>query len=158
YDARGRLSQDNDAAGGATALSRTDAGQAYTVALTTVLGRTTTYQVVPLTTGDQRRVTTSPEGTQSQLHIGTDGGRQTTVPDGTTFNLVQGPDPRFGMQTPVLTAVTVATPGGPSVTGTTARTVTLADPQNLLSLLTQTDITTINGRTFTSVFNAATRT
>ena len=40
----------------------------------------------------------------------------------------------------------------------TERTVSLADPPNLLSLTTLTDQVTVNGRTFTHSFDAATKT
>jgi len=62
------------------------------------------------------------------------------------------------MQAPVTTELEVSTPGGLLSTQTTSRTVTLSDPNDPLSLLTQTDTTTINGRTYTRVYDAASRT
>jgi len=68
---------------------------AHTVNLSTALGRTTGYLVDDLTTGDRRRLTTAPDGTQTETLMGTDGSRKTTFPDGTIANLIEGPDRRF---------------------------------------------------------------
>jgi hypothetical protein len=50
-----------------------------------------------------------------------------------------------------------ATPGGLRSTVTTTRTVTLADPHDPLSLTSATDTVTVNGRRYTSTFDAASR-
>jgi len=67
-------------------------------------------------------------------------------------------DPRWGMMAPVPKSLTVATPGGLTLNGTGARTATLSDPANPLSLTAQDDTVVLNGRTYRSHFNAATRT
>jgi RHS repeat-associated protein len=157
YDALGRLKLETDAAGGFQSLSRAGATQSYTVSLTTALNRTTAYQVQDLTTANQQRVTTFPDGIKTQLTIGTDGSRNTTGADGTVVDLIQGPDPRFFMQAPLAKSLGIST-GGVTSTLTTTRTATLADPPNLLSLTAQTDTITINGRVFTSAFDATSRT
>ncbi len=73
-------------------------------------------------------------------------------------SLVEGPDPRFGMQAPVATSLTVTTPSGLEATVTASRTATLADPLNLLSLTRQVDTITLNGRAATRTFDAASKT
>ena len=98
-DASGRLKRDTDAAGGFTKLDRIDADHAVT--LTTALNRTTTYQIENQPTGTEQRINKFPDGTQSELLIGTDGSRKTTLADKTVLDLVQGPDPRFSMQAPI---------------------------------------------------------
>ena len=160
YDLLGRLIKDEDPAGGFWALFRTesDSDDNYTVDLTSAMGRTTTYFVDTLLNRDERRVTIDPSGLQTETLIGTNGSRITTAPDGTVTNLLQGPDPRWSMQAPLNKNMTTTTPGGLIFTLTTDRTVTLADPDDLLSLLTQTDTITINNRIFTSVFDTGTNT
>jgi RHS repeat-associated protein len=153
----GRLYLDTDPAGGFTKLSRIDADRLYTVSLTTALNRTTTYQVENQTTGSERRVNTFPDGTQTELLIGADGSKKLSSVDGTTVNLLESPDPRFSMQAPLLASLTM-TVGGLTATRTTQRTVNLADQNDLLSLTNLTDTITRNGRTFTSVYDAATKT
>lgn len=158
YDPQGRLTRDADPAGGYQVLARTKLPNGYEVARTTALGRTTRYRVEYLSTGGQRRIVSFPDGTQSELVIGADGSRATTTPDGTVTTILQGPDPRFGMQAPLASSVTVRTPGGLTYTATASRTASLSDPHNLLSLTSQVDTATVNGRAYTSTYTAATRT
>src|SRR5205807_1291973 len=95
--------------------------------------------------------------TQSNLILGVDGTRNLTTPDGQVDNLAQSGDPRFGMQAPIAKSDTIATPGGLNFVINRARSVTLSDPLNPLSLTAQNDTATINGNTFTSAFSASTR-
>jgi YD repeat-containing protein len=157
YDALGRLQQDADAAGGSQTLARTTFATGYDVTRTTALNRTTRYHAERLSTGEQRRTTTAPDGTQTQVQIGTNGSHVTTLPDGTVSNLLEGPDPRFAMQAPLPQSLTT-TRGGLTATITTVRTVSLADPNNPLSLTALTETVRVNGRTYTSSYTAATKT
>ncbi|HJW94092.1 MAG TPA: hypothetical protein VJ901_10780 [Thermoanaerobaculia bacterium] len=52
---------------------------------------------------------------------------------------------------------TVKTPSGLALTMGRSHTVTLADPKNPLSLLTRTDTTSFNGKTFTHTFDVTSR-
>jgi hypothetical protein len=99
--------------------------------MTSALGRTSTFQVQPLSTGDERRVNTDPAGLQRTVLIKTDGSEQTTDPDRMTSTRTDTGDPRWGMMTPVPKSLTVATPGGLTVTSTSTRTATLSDVNNL---------------------------
>jgi RHS repeat-associated protein len=157
YDALGLLVSDADPAGGVQTLSRTDTANGHSVTLTTGLNLNTTYEIERLTTGDQRRVNTFPSGLSTVSIIGTNGSQTTTYPDGTITTVLEGPDPRFGMQSPVSNSVT-NTPGGLTQTITSGRTAALNDPNDPLSLITLTDTAGINGRIYTSVYDAATRT
>jgi len=109
YDpASGRLKTDTDNAQASTMLGRTDNGVgSFTVSVNDPLGRQATYLSESQPTGKERRLTTLPDTTQTELLIGTDGSRKTTVSDGTIVDLVQGPDPRFSMQAPVPQSLTL---------------------------------------------------
>jgi RHS repeat-associated protein len=157
HDTVGRLIRDEDPAGGSKGLVRTELPNGFEATLTTALGRTTKYQVEELPTGDKRRVNISPNGLQEERGIGTNGSRTTTLPDGTVQSLILGPDPRFGMQSPLPTQIQVRTPSGLVSTLMESRTVTLSDPLDPLTLLTQTDILTLNHRTYTNLFDATLR-
>jgi RHS repeat-associated protein len=155
YDSLGRLTKDEDPAGGYSALSRVDSNNGYTVYLTTAMNRTNAYQVENLTTGGTRRIDTEPTGLQMTTLTGTDGSKTITSPDGTVTTEVEGPDPRFGMQAPIISSLKITTPAGLVSNMTSTRTVTLSDQFNPLSLITLTDTTTINGKTYTSLYDAA---
>jgi RHS repeat-associated protein len=158
YDALGRLVRDENPAGGVTTLARTDiTDNHYAVAVTTALGRVTTYEVEEIPTGDTRRVRIDPDGARTETLIRNDGSRRVSYPDGMVVDLVDGPDPRFGMQAPIRKSLKISTTGGITYTRTATRTATLSDPNGPLSLTAQNDTVIINGRTYASNYDAATR-
>jgi len=156
YSPSGQLSTDQNAAGGAWNLSRTGTNDDYTVTKSSTLGRTTQYRVERLTTGDTRRTNTAPTGDVSLSLHKTDGTKETTDPDGTIRTIVEGPDPRFHMQSPIVKSATIKMPSGLTLSATATRTATLSNPNDLTSLTSQTDTVTINGKTATRVYTAAT--
>jgi RHS repeat-associated protein len=158
YDELGRLSRDEDPAGGFTELTRTETENGFEVTLTSAEGRSTSHLVENLLTGEQRQVTTFPSGTQNELLIRTDGSQQLTFADGTVVTVVNGPDPRWGMQSPLLQSLTINAPGRPAYNQVAERAVVLADPNDPLSIEMLTDTLVIDGRTYTSVYDAASRT
>jgi RHS repeat-associated protein len=153
YDALGRLVKDTDAAGGSLSLARTDTPDGFDVATTTALGKVTTHRTEQLPAGGMTMVDTYEDGTTVQTTIGTNGTRTTTTSDGTIVSLSQGPDPRFGMQAPIVTATTVTTRGGLQKVTALQRTATLSEPGNPLSLLTLTDNVNINGRLYANLID-----
>jgi RHS repeat-associated protein len=153
YDSLGRLTEDQDPAGGSKALARTDISGGFNVAITTALGRTSTYQTTLSSTGTFGRMNTFADGMQASLQFTTAGVSTTTVPDGTTTTETQTPDPRFGMLSPLLATAT-KTPSGLTSTLSTTRSFTTTGG----SLATFTEQTTVNGNTWTKLFNSAAHT
>jgi len=156
YDVSGLLVHTLDAAGGSHTLARTEFDNSYEVTRKTGLGHTTTYRVEQLPTGDKRWLNTVPNGLSIESLFKTDGSQTTTSPDGTVVRIVQGPDPRFGMQSPVVESLDIATPGGLTQVITMSRTATLSNPGDLLSLISKTDTMVVNGKTLTRSFDTAT--
>ncbi len=157
YDANGRLTKDSNAAGGSQSLARINSANGYEVSVTTVLGRSTTHGVTKLSTGNEQRTSRSPDGTQSTTINATNGTHMTTAADGTVTTLVESPDPRFAMQSPIASKLTIAS-GGLTSTLTSTRTASLSSPANPLSLTGLIDTVTINGRKSTSTYDAAAKT
>jgi RHS repeat-associated protein len=155
YDDQGRLIKDEDPLGGFKSLARSEQDHGFSVALTTAGGMTTTYQLEYLPDGGQRRVNTCSCGLTTVDLIVADGSQTITAPDGTVTTEVLGPDPRFGMLAPLTASLIVKTPSGLTSTVSAARSITLSNPGNILGLATQTDTLTLNGRTYTSMFDAA---
>lgn len=158
YDARGRLTRDENAAGGFWNLTRADLETGYHVSMSSALGRTTSYAVERLPIGDVRRTNTAPDGTLAITTVKPDGTETRLEPDGTMISVLHGPDPRFGMQAPLPKNTTIITPNGLTSTSTTTRTATLAMAHDPLSLTSETTTLNINGRSYTSSYNAADRT
>lgn len=155
YDLEGNLSRAENPAGGYQDLARTQVAGGYKVSRTTAMGRSTTYQVENLSTGDTRWLNTKPCGKAVETILKPDGTQITTGPEGMTMTLRKGPDPRFGMQSPVTTSMTIGTPGGLTYTLAGERTATLDNPIDPLSLSLLTDRQTINGRAFRRVYDGA---
>jgi len=158
YDSLGRLTRDEDPAGGVKSLDRTGTGKTYTVALNTALNRMRTFHVEPLATGGTRQVDTEADGTRTDIRRGADAVQTTTTPDGTVTTVTSGPDPRFGMQVPIPNSFTVRLPSGLTSSFRMTRAVTLSNPSNPLSLTSQTDTFSLNGRSATSTYTASTKT
>jgi YD repeat-containing protein len=154
YDGLGRLIRDENPAGGSKQLSRMDRADGYSVSVTTALGRTTLHDMKHLGTGDQVRTLTGPDGTATTRTEYTNGTESAAWPNGTTNFTTFGPDPQFGMQSPLATNSQTKTPGGTTRSTSQNASVILTDPNNTLSVKTRTEQLTVNGRTSTSTYDA----
>ena len=74
-----------------------------------------------------RRLTATPDFNEFGPAWSADGSRIFTLSDGMGRNLVQGPDPRFGMQAPIISSATTRTPSGLTHSLSTTRAATLSD-------------------------------
>lgn len=158
YDAGGRLIRDRDPEGGSTALDRTSAsGSQRTVKLTSALGRITEQRSDREQDGSETHISISPAGVSASSQS-RENRVQATAPDGTTTSTVFGPDPVFAMSAPFATSTTVTTPGGLVFNSTEARTASLADRDDPLSLQSLTSTSTVAGDTTTSRFTRGDRT
>ncbi|HWK27650.1 MAG TPA: RHS repeat-associated core domain-containing protein [Solirubrobacter sp.] len=157
YDALGRLTRDTAADGSFQTLTRTVGGGAVTVVHRTGEGRSTTYSVKRTPDGEIKRTVTDAGGRSTVTLTGNDGVKTVVHSDGTRVTQELGPDPRFGMQSPVLTRTTITTPGGLRSSIETARTVELDNPADVLSVRRATETASINGRVRTSRYDAASR-
>ena len=158
YDNLGRLASAADSCCGIQTYTSTNSYSSNVVTRTTGLGRVTTYAVQTLSNGDQRLVNTSPDGTESTLDLRQDATQIRSTPDGTVSSALLGPDPRFGMQSPMLANWSVQFRSGLQSAVTHTRSAVLANPDDPLSLVSLTETTTVNGRTSTNTYTAATRT
>jgi RHS repeat-associated protein len=157
YDELGRLVHDEDPAGGFITLERARTEAGYEVRLTTAEGRTTVYAVEDLPDGSRRRANTFPGDLQTVEVRRRDGSRTVTYPGGTSVDIIAGPDPRWGMQAPLIASLTTTVPGGPTSTLIATRSVQLADAADVLSIETLTDVVSVNGQPYTNVFERASR-
>jgi RHS repeat-associated protein len=162
YDTLGRLHVDQDPAGGSTTLDRTETKTGFQITMTKAMTATqnlvSTYLVETLPTGDEHRVNTGTDGLKTDDLIRSNGTETVTSPDGTVETVVRGPDPRWGMQAPVISSDTIKTPAGVTSVFTEQLTATLASPANPLSLKTLTATRTLNGNSAVETFDASSRT
>ena len=159
YDSEGGLVSDQDARGGVRTLARTQTADGGQVVVTSPLGATTVHAWTQLPGGDVRRTMTQAGGAVTETLLRADGSRRITHPDGTVVDLTYQPDPRWGMTSPLLAAMSIAIPGAPPISYALTRNSVLGDPHQVLSLASQTDTVTVNGATaFTTVYSVASST
>jgi YD repeat-containing protein len=159
YDSQGYLLKDKDAAGGSTTLSSSSISNGWSVDFRSPMGRTTTYDVEILSSGQETWINTFPTGLETEFKKNSAGTLLTNhFANGVQTSLTLSPDPRWAMVAPVSSKQTISTPGGLVSTVTATKTLNLADSNNPFSLTTQTDTVSINGRVYTTVYDAANRT
>jgi RHS repeat-associated protein len=154
YDAQGRLLEELDPSGGGARLVNVKNSQGNAVTRTTLMGVASTYQVNTPPSGDILQTVVGPEGLASTFNRGIDSTSIASSPDGTVTATALAADPRFSVQAPVDGSVTVTTPSGLVSRSVTTRSVTLSNPNDLLSVLTATTARTLNGSTWTRTFSA----
>jgi RHS repeat-associated protein len=166
YDTLGGLVLDSDPLG-SLALARTasPASLGQTVAQTTPLGRTTEYQTsltLPWTDGgsstvNEAQTVTWPNGLVATGSTNTQGNQTTksvALPDGSGESATLGADAHWGLQVPFLQQASV-TVGSQTAVLSGATSASLSNSADPFSLLTQSVSTTINGRTYSSVYSSA---
>lgn len=158
YDELGRLKSDTDAEGGGWTIERSRLLNGAEYRMTSAEDRLYRYQVTRSSLGEKLRTNIRPDGAISTTRYSDSGEIINLRADGTETVTKEGPDPRFGMASPVPETVTTTTPSGLTRTVTTERTVLLADSNDSLSHTALDQTISINGRTQTSQYNADTRT
>jgi len=157
YDNDGSLDSVRDPSGGGLTLNK-GAGD-WQVIATTAEGHASTYVVERINNGNtQRRTITDPVGLiyTRQETLGAD--IFETYPDGTTVSTTRGPDPRFGMDAPVVTRIVAKTPGGLTNCIDIQHSASLSNANDPLSLQSLTTVVTTDGRTNTSTHTTSNRT
>ncbi|MBN1570137.1 MAG: hypothetical protein JXA73_20005 [Acidobacteria bacterium] len=157
YDALGRLIKDENATHGFQQLQKTRTGSEETVTVSTAMGRQTVYKVTAQFQGASAREYTFPDGTKTTHVLGADSSSTTITADGVESFVLQGPDPRFGMQSPIPITSRTKMPSGLTRTQSATRTAVRQDPNDPQSLRL-TDTVNVNGRPFKSVYDMPTRT
>ena len=158
YDDLGRLMSQEDRTGAVTGLASNRDDHGSLVALITPLGQEFTYLIERLPPGEERRVNKCCGGNEIVEIRGLDNTRTITYPDGMVIKLEEQADARVGIQVPLSKSVNIRTPGGLASTITMDRIAAFADRNNPLTLTSLTDTVKINGRGYTRLYNAATRT
>lgn len=157
YDSSGRLQRDTDAAGHAQTLSSDFLGDGFVSRLLSPLGLERSYSVQGPSSGKLTRTTVLPGG--ATLTSTREPGGKTTLlrSDGTRVVSQEGPDPRFGLATPVPAVTEWTLPSGRVLKMEVARQATLATPGDPLSLTQLVETMRVNGQAFTRTWDAATR-
>lgn len=153
YDAEGRLIGTRDSDNAQKTFSREELIDGHRVQHVSPEGRVFSYRVRYLANGESELINTHPDGLQTVVQLNREGVELVSYPQGVTVQRDFGPDPRFGMQAPVLVSSVFSTPGGITVERLSSRDVQLSSPQNPLSVESLTETLSINGAQYSAVYN-----
>ncbi|NJN17674.1 MAG: hypothetical protein HC822_16060 [Oscillochloris sp.] len=158
YDDLSFLVRDDQPGSAAWDLSRNTDAAGYDVTLRNAAGEQTVYRMEADPDGVQRNITTLPGGAHVVALRDPGGRRRISFPGGQTVSTQTLPDPRWGDQAPLIGSLTITTSGGLNYSLQRQREVSQTDRLDPLSMSLITDTLTLNGRSSTAVYNAATRT
>ncbi|MBK9610008.1 RHS repeat-associated core domain-containing protein [Candidatus Amarobacter glycogenicus] len=163
YNTARELTSGANPAGGSQTLAATNLPatasreSGHEVGRTTGLGRTTVALVENMLNGSRKQTLIRPDNT-SMTTVYDNGSMTSTAPTGAVATSSEAPDPRFGLVAGIPSVTVQNTPGGLTLTSTSAETAVLLDPNDPFSLVTLTNAVVTNGRTDQSVYDAATKT
>lgn len=166
WDTLGRLQADTDAAGGTKTLARYAPGAPnrlypnYSVTLTSPTGGKRWFSLFQNVETKRRWFQRDPWDSPplvTRTDEGTDGTTATLQPDGSTSLSERKADPVWGANVPRLESSSVATPSGLTSTYEGTTEALLSNPFDPLSLETRVHKASINGRQFTSTYDASLR-
>jgi RHS repeat-associated protein len=157
YGPDGRIVSNTDPAGGRNVLAKEETQDGWITAISDNLGRTNIHTVSRQPDGTETRTVTGPDGLSVTTTTAPDGTASAISPDGTTVVTRKGPDPRFGMQAPLVTHAETTTWLNWQVMDA-SRSVGLSDPSDPFSMTNMTDTLTVNGRTWLSSYSVSDRT
>jgi RHS repeat-associated protein len=153
YGSLGRLVRDENPAGGFISLTREETEFGHQIEKSNALYSLGMCAIGRSPAGEMTKKNTSPAGIFSEATIEPNGLWRRTNTRGEESVYQSGPDPRWGMQSPILESFTRRTPGGISHQRTHQRSFTFSDPGDPLSVQLQTDTVSRNGKTYTTVYD-----
>ena len=157
YDDGGRLISDRDAAGGELRLARTDLPNGWSVRTENDLGHVNVYTVEESAPGRMLRTGQMPDGT-SWTRQDREDGFESVAPDGMRSRVVLAPDPRFGRQAEYASSITTTTPSGLVNDVAVSRATQLNLGTFPPTVRGVEEITSVNGRQYSTVRDFQART
>jgi RHS repeat-associated protein len=159
YDNMGRITHEDMPGGGSWTLTRTgptpqNPTAPVNVTAVSAEGRVWTCNRALDDADTETRSNSGPTGLPSTRATTQAGVTTQSTPDGMTWSMTAGVNPRANMQAPLPASTVAKTPSGKQMTTTMSRAVTMAN--NLL--VSQVDTTTMNGKATTSTYNVAAQT
>jgi RHS repeat-associated protein len=161
YDSLGRVTQVSDPLGGGwtdTVTNLTFLGTGYAgvdVDCTNSVGDTLYRQLILLPNGNTTATYYSGSNTTGQSILELNGNEWDNFFNGSTFYVGVGADPRFGSQVIVPTLVISQLPSNIVNTVSIQRSAGLAINGDPLSVTGLTNVTTVNGNSYTSIYTAS---
>jgi RHS repeat-associated protein len=153
YAGDGRLVLDTDAAGGFKSFQRAAGPGFESVTMTTGAGDSSQFGLQYPAGGGRLRLFTGPDGSTVHSEIAPNGQQTESWPDGSVVTTTLGPDPRFGLQSPIVTSEQIRMPSGLTMSTGRSRSAVLGVAGDPLSLTNLIESWTMNGQVFTETFD-----
>jgi RHS repeat-associated protein len=157
YDTLGRLTLDEDPAGGSKALVKLDTLGGSRTSLTTGMGRTRIYDLIPSVDRSEVQRNHDAAGLITTVGWSGSGSITTTTPDGMENMVTMGPEPLAKLQNMQPVGVSTTSPNGLLRETYQQQTVELRDADSILSLDTYVEEKTVNGEVFRLEYSNPTR-
>lgn len=154
YDSLGRLTTDKNAADGSWTITRKKEKQGYEVQMKSAENRTLKHKVKRLDDGTLQREFINSEGEKSTSLIYDNGKTILTKQDGTVIKTIEGPDPRFLMNAPLVEQYSISTPNGLEKLTMFSREVVSNGSTGFPLLETQVDMVKISNGSSTVAYDA----
>ena len=154
YDSQGLLTHADHAGGSSEDLVRNSDG---TIQLTSAAGVATNFATDLSTRGTERRTIKYATGLVGSAQSSSNSS-SANMPNGTVYQSSFGPDPRWGIQTPITVASTVTLPSGLQFVASETRSVKASNSADPFSINSITDVITINGNQVQSIYDGSSRT
>jgi RHS repeat-associated protein len=158
YDDLGRLTRRENAVGASLDLVRKPTDNGFQVTRVATGLSEHRYLEEFLRTGERRKANFCCGGLQTLEDVGPDGARTITYPDGTVESATLGPDPRWGMASPITQTLNISTPAELSFALLNEVEIKLSHPEDPLGLASLVNRATINDRLYVREYAAASRT
>jgi RHS repeat-associated protein len=158
YSSLGLLLSDDLSESGGKKLTRFVTGPGkYRVRMTSGDGHGKDYVVERSANGTVRTARNGVGNFDKQVKTLAGTLTHTGIDASTTQNFLAA-DPRFGLAAPLSQSFSIGVPSGLSLAGGRSRSVTLSNPDDLLSVKSIQESTFVNGKTYSSTYQAASRT
>src|SRR5262249_927462 len=153
-----RLVHEENGAGGSMDLALAAAPGVHTTTRTTGLGVHSSWTLTATAPGEELHANTFPSGLTATRQTTAAGIVTPTLPSGKPTTIPELPDPRFGMQAPVYSNVSVRAPSATTFTQTATRSATYTDPLDVFSMTSLTETTNLTSvGNYTSYYDGSIR-
>jgi RHS repeat-associated protein len=149
HDEEGKFIKEISADSGTTELIYSGLADGYQIESKTSIGST---KYIEEMLKDKRRKFTiiGADGLSTVSYKSQDGSTTTNYPDGTYSQIILGTDPRFGMQAPLVTKSDILTPGGTESISAMYKRVSQMTGDKVTGLV---DSMVVNNKTYLSTYN-----
>ncbi|MCK5147773.1 carbohydrate binding domain-containing protein [bacterium] len=150
YNNEGKLIRDEDPAGGWKSITKTRTQSGYSIEYKTAEGSIKSYAIEVQDDQTIRMTNANATGIATVSLKNPDGSQSITYPDGVNMFKLMKPDPRYGMQAPLIDTLRITLPSGLQSVMSQSRTI---DVMSGLAITQMTDTSIVNNKISVTQFD-----